>query len=362
MLELGYNNLEVIFEGTFISTTKLKHLSLKNNKISLFHPLLLDSLVYLDFSSNNLTTFPEISGKSVIDIRSSRNFIHSFQTGGLDNVPNLERIDLSYSAITYLNYSVFRGTPALRYLDLTENHIYNFLDQSLPNLEILRLAVNEIELVHTRLGKVAPNIQRLELPYNNITYLDPDIFRGAQALRSLDLIGNNFQCTCDLLPLVNWILHNKDIRGVDTVGAETYLCEGPEEEYTVPILIAVTSLDCSIPPVPRKSGVFIGVIFAAVLILLLSFFLVILIYKRIRISRRRRNREQPNNDEDNSRAAEVSRPKGCCVPCKQWWMDMDSYKTNRTRQRGRIVSEERRDLMIATPVTTPTNPQAPESI
>ncbi len=66
----------------------------------------------------------------------------------------------------------------------------------------------------------------LSLNHNKLNSVTRKHFQYLVSLRQLSLSGNPFICTCNLLPLMQWIQHPQ---GVYFSGVEEYKCESPSK-------------------------------------------------------------------------------------------------------------------------------------
>ncbi|XP_039262156.2 toll-like receptor 8 isoform X1 [Styela clava] len=358
ILHLEENNIEVLFDETFKGLDKLKELYLGSNKLMLVHSHIFPSLQYLDMSNNNLTEFPDLGGPKLEEIEMSYNVFEHIAADSLFNAKNLQILHLTHCSIDVINYTVFASTPSLKKIDLTDNYISEFPNVKMSALEILEMEENEIESIDNSLVDVAPKLQHFGLSYNKISYINPAVFYGMTTLKEIDLTGNNFECDCNLLPLVNWIKKHYD----EVLDAYSYLCEGPEEHYAMPVLDVVSELNCDPTPKnePHRAQIYIGTAVAVILLIILLLLLLWLIQRRSR-AQRLRNENGDAMLNDNADEIKVVSEPGCCSQCKTWCFGMNDFRRERAH-RGRIVSEERRDLMVTSPVTSPIDKEAPTEL
>lgn len=115
-------------------------------------------------------------------------------------------------------------TSAIHSLDLSNNEIIKITTQldKLTNLTKLDLSYNrlsevtklskrikDLNLSHNRitsgkLSKIPLYVEHLNLSYNDITYL-PVEFMNLAHLKSVELLGNPINCTCETLQVRNWL-------------------------------------------------------------------------------------------------------------------------------------------------------------
>lgn len=122
-----------------------------------------------------------------------------------ENYPKLHSLDLSSNELD----EVPTGLNLLQnvtHLDLSKNH--------LTKLTKLNHRIRSLDLSHNRLTsseivKIPPKIRILNLSYNQITRLPLDVMHF-KSLKSLNLIGNHIDCSCETLTIRDW-LHQSNV-------------------------------------------------------------------------------------------------------------------------------------------------------
>ena len=161
--------------------------------------------------------------------------------------PTLQRIDLAFNGIQFRSSNIhndsFAGCPHLYNLELAENRLdidedrfvtlfghlhsvslvdmqYSRLQQLSPrmlfgfrNLTRLHLSRNEIPVLKGGLFHGLTHLQRIDLSQNQISIVSPSAFTEPvrDRLRSLNLSGNPFSCSCDLMWFQGWLNSNKSL-------------------------------------------------------------------------------------------------------------------------------------------------------
>ena len=136
----------------------------------------------LDISSNNIAAIPDKVYDSL-----PRNLTDIFMNDiKLEDFHNLQNLDLSYNAMTYVR-SVTTHT-----------------------LITLYLAHNQIAQLSNGFLEGAVQLRTLLLNYNRLTVINQTTFltKPKQNLKKLSLHGNPFQCSCDALDFIIWIENN----------------------------------------------------------------------------------------------------------------------------------------------------------
>nr|XP_060615995.1 leucine-rich repeat-containing protein 52-like [Anolis sagrei ordinatus] len=175
-----------------------RHLILRKNHITTL-PILemtyLNELVYLDCSHNWITM----------------NEMYQFPF-----VEKLSYLDLSYNRIAHLNSKTFSRVTMLLLLNLSNN----------PTMQV----INPHSFDHNRL------LRYVDMSSCNLTQLSAELFRDQYNLHSLGLRNNPFNCDCNLLEFINWLLKPKV--NWEVIDPENTACNEPGLLKFVPILQA----------------------------------------------------------------------------------------------------------------------------
>lgn len=116
----------------------------------------------------------------------------------------IQSVDCSAIDISKITTQLDKLTSLTR-LDLSNNHISEVPKLS-KRIRVLNLAHNSI--TSGKLSKIPLYVRHLNLSYNDITYLPLD-FMELHDLKSLELIGNPINCTCETLQVRNWLQENR---------------------------------------------------------------------------------------------------------------------------------------------------------
>ena len=158
------------------------------------------------------------------------------------NNTHLEEIMLSFSSVTFSSSDIsndsFRNCPRLRSLGLSHNymevnsqrfqrlfghltnlqnfnlestrlnHLSSEMISSFPNLKTLLLNRNLLMSLDDGLFDHLSHLEHLDIGRNQIPTIGPDTFRAAtrSRLQSLDLSGNPFTCSCNILWFRSWLV------------------------------------------------------------------------------------------------------------------------------------------------------------
>ncbi len=210
--------LRNIGKALFRHTQKLKYLGLQKNKIG--NPmrkdifLYLENLEYLDLSKN--LNFPIVEADVFDSLHQIKVLkMSSVPTLGHD-LPTLTRILAKLSTLEQLNLFDF-GIQSLP-INLFKN---------LSDLNTLVLGKNEISYWNPGVFKTQKYLETLVLSVNKIVSLSQNSFIHLHSLKHLDLSGNPFGCTCDLLWFRQWIDTSSDV--LKSINPSNYACASPPE-------------------------------------------------------------------------------------------------------------------------------------
>ena len=231
---------------------KLKNLDLSRNAISFLFPsmfMCLPSLETLRLNSNRFNTlcnylFSGVPNLQVLFIQHNPEIktIEQFAF----TIPSLKKLHFGYNNFRFDKsgrksrfdpYNIFKHLPRLQHLDLTNNYLptnnnsLSLMFQNLSNLENLILQAANIHGLHWYVFQPLTSLQKLILQGNFIECWPDGTFDGLTSLQYLnlqdnrihllnktsisanvlnglqilDLSGNPFTCTCDLIWFREWI-------------------------------------------------------------------------------------------------------------------------------------------------------------
>ena len=118
-----------------------------------------------------------------------------------ENLMPIKSLDLSNNQLTKLTNQL-EILVNLTELNLSHNQLTQVHKLNFANLKKLDLSHNRI--TSAKLKKLPKNVAELNLGHNEITYLPVDFMKLKQ-LRTLELVGNPLNCTCNTLHVRNWI-------------------------------------------------------------------------------------------------------------------------------------------------------------
>ncbi|XP_069829936.1 SLIT and NTRK-like protein 3 [Dendropsophus ebraccatus] len=154
------------------------------------------------------------------------NRISYVQEGAFINLPNLKSLYLNGNDIERLTPGMFRGLQSLNYLYFEYNMIREIQPAAfslMPNLKLLFLNDNLLRTLPTD-AFAGTSLARLNLRNNHFLYLPvAGVLEHLNAIVQIDLKQNPWDCSCDIVPLKQWI---DTISSVIVVGE--VLCTSPE--------------------------------------------------------------------------------------------------------------------------------------
>uniref|UniRef100_H2ZFG3 LRRCT domain-containing protein n=1 Tax=Ciona savignyi TaxID=51511 RepID=H2ZFG3_CIOSA len=350
VLDLKNNDLEIIFEEQLTACTKLKTLNLNNNQLLHIHPINLQQLATLQLNNNNLTELPRLVAPACTIV------LQELTHGIMAGCPAIQQLFLQYNpALAVSDFAVFRDVPHLTELNLEKCSVHQFVEVMLPSLKVLLLSENYITEANTSIAATMPLLQRIDLSFNNLSIVNPSVFKS-ENLKSVDFSANTFQCDCSLLPFVNWVKRENEELNVVVIGSTEYMCSGPAPFFSQLVLHAVDGLDCTPKPEPQKATIAMEIVLGVVTGVALLFSVLIACYCRRRVSSSNASSASSVDDATSNNVFSLH----CCD-----WLAVNlrsrAILRGRARSRDRVLSEEeRRDLMIATPLASPLDDEPPE--
>ncbi|XP_054031576.1 SLIT and NTRK-like protein 3 [Dryobates pubescens] len=154
------------------------------------------------------------------------NRISYVQDGAFINLPNLKSLYLNGNDIERLTPGMFRGLQSLHYLYFEYNLIREIQPAAfslMPNLKLLFLNNNLLRTLPTD-AFAGTSLARLNLRNNHFLALPvAGVLEHLHAIVQIDLKLNPWDCTCELVPLKQWL---EALSSVSVVGE--VLCSSPE--------------------------------------------------------------------------------------------------------------------------------------
>ncbi|CAJ0968441.1 unnamed protein product [Ranitomeya imitator] len=152
------------------------------------------------------TDFSEFEGLDLLHLGSNQ--LTTIQGNVFCNLTNLRRLYLNGNQIERLSPEIFTGLHNLQYLYLEYNVIREILGgtfESMPNLQLLYLNNNLLRSLPAYIFSGVP-LARLNIRNNHFMYLPVSgVLDQLKSLTQIDLEGNPWDCTCDLVALKLWL-------------------------------------------------------------------------------------------------------------------------------------------------------------
>lgn len=243
-LNLSFSGVKSIDESTFF-LEKLESLDLSGNEHVSNLPKSLMVLEKTEIKSLRL------SRMKINDVSVFHSVLHMTQ------MEELEQLELSHNQIHSLPEDIFQRTINLQVLDISFNHLRGTqgMHLGLSNLRTLYLNGNKFSAIpfiaHEHCDEYDPptvtpsiiptperiwcrlleSLTHLDLSRNSIRSLPKEQVRRMMThpnLQTIDMSHNEFSCTCDILPLCDWIFSNS-VRFLKLNDTNSYLCHQPKD-------------------------------------------------------------------------------------------------------------------------------------
>lgn len=235
ILNFHNNQIQTIAPMAF-AIIPLKQLSLERNWLKTFNPAFLvaarETLTYLSLAENRLQTLPELSFnylEALQELVLSRNQNLEIPSDAFKDLRELQILRLESLRLSTLNPEWFTDLSALRRIYLGENSLDELpigIFEALSSLTHVYMPSNSIQLITS--DWFGDNLAALDVfsgLNNQINFIDPEFFEGAEALRSLFLVGNE----CASFNAQN-VHANRDVVRADLQGCfENFVNSAPAE-------------------------------------------------------------------------------------------------------------------------------------
>ncbi|KAJ6637773.1 Protein flightless-1 [Pseudolycoriella hygida] len=176
VLNLSYNQIEIIPTTLFIHLTDLLYLDLSHNKLETLPPQTrrLANLQTLNLSDNPLELFqlrqlPSLQSLEVLNMSNTQRTLQNFPTFSA-NLSNLAELDLSRNSLQKLPQCLFNMTNLQR-LNLSDNEISELSNEveCWQKLETLNLSRNQISVLPAAICKLS-QLRRLYINDNKLDF------------------------------------------------------------------------------------------------------------------------------------------------------------------------------------------------
>ncbi|XP_059486565.1 insulin-like growth factor-binding protein complex acid labile subunit [Neocloeon triangulifer] len=191
-LDLSENKISSVEPGTFLPMPGLERLVLSLNPLKSLQrfEFLGSRLRYMDVSNLKLKRVPESLGPSVRELHAVANELSVVRRGDFESYPNLNLLDLSVNQLEIIEDDALGRLESLLKLWLSNNKLSK-IPKSLPRLlNILILDYNQISAISKDDLVGLPKLKQLSLRGNKITQVESVVFNALPGLRQLDLAQN----------------------------------------------------------------------------------------------------------------------------------------------------------------------------
>ncbi|XP_008417750.1 SLIT and NTRK-like protein 4 isoform X1 [Poecilia reticulata] len=186
------------------------------------------------------TDFQGFEGLDLLHLGSNQ--IAVVQKGVFANLTNLRRLYLNGNQLEQLHPEMFLGLTNLQYLYLEYNAIKEILAStfdSMPNLQLLYLNNNVLRSLPAYIFAGVP-LARLNLKNNHFMTLPVSgVLDNLRSLTQIDLEGNPWECSCDLVALKLWLQ-----RLSDGVAAKEVKCASPVQFANIELRLIKNEILC----------------------------------------------------------------------------------------------------------------------
>ncbi|KAJ8338571.1 hypothetical protein SKAU_G00375370 [Synaphobranchus kaupii] len=170
------------------------------------------------------------------------NQIVTVQKGVFANLTNLRRLYLNGNQLERLYPEMFLGLSNLQYLYLEYNAIKEVLAgtfDSMPNLQLLYLNNNVLRSLPAYIF-AGVSLARLNLKNNHFMSLPVSgVLDQLRSLTQIDLEGNPWECTCDLVALKLWLEKLSD-----GIAAKEVKCASPVQFSNIELRMLKNEILC----------------------------------------------------------------------------------------------------------------------
>ncbi|XP_042190009.1 toll-like receptor 8 [Callorhinchus milii] len=221
VLKLSWNRIFTL-TGLILKSNSLQHLEFQGNRLD---------ILWKDEDKRYIHLFQNLTNLTLLNL--SENKLKSIPSEAYENLPkNLSFLSFSYNSLETFEWQKLQMFKNLRILDLSYNKLTTAprkLNNCTKSLERLLLSHNSISQLPEKFLPFGMSLKYLDLSYNKIKMLNQSIFPvdGSISLKVLDLIGNPFHCSCDIVPFIVWINSCKVI--IPRLATDV-TCDSPEDQ------------------------------------------------------------------------------------------------------------------------------------
>ncbi|XP_041368487.1 slit homolog 2 protein-like isoform X2 [Gigantopelta aegis] len=187
----------------------------------------------VDCSGRSLKNIPKELPMYTTELKLSDNEISHIASDGffLKKLPNLQVLDLNDNHLELIEDGAFRGADKITDLQLTNNRLTQLSGKiflGLQQVKTLMLRGNRITCLNNVTFTETPKLRLLSLYDNQIRCITHGAFDRLHYLSTLNLMANPFNCNCHLGWLSEWLKRRNVITGTPT-------CHAPHSLKNTPI-------------------------------------------------------------------------------------------------------------------------------
>ncbi|XP_067125864.1 toll-like receptor 4 [Centruroides vittatus] len=255
-LDLSFNFLIRLSEASFTGLSNLRHLRIRRCGIHYIQDVTFEpfsNLLSLDISFNSILIKKLLIKKIFPHLKVLKSL--TFQQVPLtlsasdklfSELIHLEHIDLSNSSLNLVSQNIFANLNKIKHIYLSHNLIREWREPIFSPFS---------------------NLVSLDLSHNYIVKVTSSMMEDFEKIPKVDLSGNSFNCSCDILPFLEWV-NSSEIIISDYFKHDynEYKCDSPKELFNSELFKVHNFLDKDCNANPAFAAL---IVLAVILILIL---------------------------------------------------------------------------------------------
>lgn len=229
------NKLTELDKFLFVDSPNIKEVNFSGNNIEKLEDFVFDphSPKHIDLSNNRLKKLKFPGWQNVETLNLKGNGLESIDGEAFYALFQLKYLDLAENNLVIFEDNTFVYLTNLTSLHLEHNQLLDLsnwerLFRSLSLLKNLDLSYNNLNHFKSSIFSMCKSLQYINVSYNRIYYVEPSALKVMKKLSKVDFSGNRFKCDCDLIEFRDWIYNT----GVEIVNRENgnYTCIAPSHQ------------------------------------------------------------------------------------------------------------------------------------